>query len=198
MIRPQPRFLVAILAATLTCALAGSSRAGTGHAAETSAPPGPARTFQPWDRTPTTAHAAHLRAEMIQRQGGEWVIVNVDAKPLESRSTPQAQARTDPRLQTILREYERAFDERDPQRLARVWVMNPVERSQVENLFRSPQIDLTIVNATLTRGSGRAVLEFDQLLEVWRRPARSVDHLFHRSMAASDGYGDWDLEPDGS
>lgn len=145
-------------------------------------------------QAPQSTRAARLRARLIERNSGEWVIANVEMNPsgpAGALAGTASTAQVDTRFQRVIDEYERAFDERDPSRLARVWLMNPAERAQVEKLFGgSQQIRLSIDNARVTQTGGDAVVEFDQVVEVWKRPFR---RSARRSMAASDNYGDWDL-----
>ncbi len=154
-----------------------------------------------------TASAAHIQADLIRRLGGEWVIVNLTSRgpkagraaalpalPPSAAATPTAD---DTRVRAVLREYEQAFERRDAVRLARVWVMNPAERSRVQRLFnRSKAIAVSIRGADVVVDGNRASLAFDQRFVVSSQRGGSGAHsrALRRALGARDSLGNWTLE----
>ena len=145
--------------------------------------------------------------DLIRRLGGEWVIVNLTSRgpkagraaalpalPPSAAATPTAD---DTRVRAVLREYEQAFERRDAVRLARVWLMNPSERSRVQRLFdRSDAIAVSIRDADVVVDGNRASLAFDQRFVVaGQRPGSGTRaRAVRRALAARDSLGNWALE----
>lgn len=131
---------------------------------------------------------ARFRASMIRRSSGEWVILSLKrrgAPPLIRRNPDQDQGP----LATV-REFQSAFERRDINRLASVWLMSPSERDTTERIFN--QRAHTKVGFKLwgveSKGN-RAIVDFDQrLITATRRPVQSgLDRLRAWIVRAADG-----------
>ncbi len=114
------------------------------------------------------------------------------ARPAETTSPAVAAAH--PKVSAVLREYERAFERRDANRLASVLLMDLSERAQVQRLFdQSSTISLSVQNVDVFVEAGRASLHFDQRMVASARPslARAAAWRAQRSLFAHDAYGNW-------
>ncbi len=180
--------LAAVAVFTLCLAIAPTTNAQT---AEDSGPFG-------W-KSGAKSSVTRLRADLIQRAGGEWVLVNLrpreaasSARPAETTSPTVAGAH--PNVSAVLREYERAFERRDANRLASVLLMDLSERAQIQRLFdQSSTISLSVQNVDVFIEAGRASLHFDQRMVASARPslARAAAWRAQRSLYAHDAYGNW-------
>jgi hypothetical protein len=140
-----------------------------------------------------------LRADLIQRVSGEWVLVNLRPRVASSGvvpagSTSPAVTAALPSVSAALREYERAFERRDADRLASVLLMDLAERARVQRLFdQSSTISLSVQNVDVFVEAGRASLHFDQRMVASARPnlARAAAWRAQRSLFAHDAYGNW-------
>ena len=140
---------------------------------------------------------AHLRADLVRRRGGEWVIMKLapsDGAP--GADDPAAGPDAQPQLHAALKEYERAFEERDAARLGQVWLMNPYEREALEELFAWTSMVAIDIDALVTQVDGdRATMDFEQQFTLAGRPrvASLARRAFVRALAASDAQGAWDI-----
>ena len=140
-----------------------------------------------------------LRADLIQRAGGEWVLV--DLRPREAVSgdqlaetTPPGVTKIHPNVSAVLREYERAFEQRDANRLASVLLMDVSERAHVQRLFdQSSSVSLSVQNVDVFIKGGRAWLDFDQRIVAVARPRLGPAAAWRaqRALSARDAYGNW-------
>jgi hypothetical protein len=150
---------------------------------------------------------ASLQAELVRRRGGEWVIVSLTPRERAQGDRESTRALAEaagpfasdehPELRAALREYERAFERRDAERLALVWIMNPYERVQLRQLFdKSAAIAVSIEDTALVVEGDRASLEFDQRIAVSTRPplARAFGRASQRVLVAHDAQGNWGLD----
>lgn len=150
---------------------------------------------------------ASLQAELVRRRGGEWVIVSLTPRERAQGDRESSRALAEapgpsasdehPELRAALREYERAFERRDAERLALVWIMNPYERVQLQQLFdKSAAIAVSIEDTALVVEGDRASLEFDQRIAIsTRRPlARALGRASQRVLVAHDAHGNWGLD----
>ena len=154
-----------------------------------------------WTDPGEPVSVAQLRADLVRRQGGEWVIVNLapsDGPPSSARAV--ADEPEDPvhaELLAALREYEHAFEERDADRLGQVWLMNPYERERLTEIFSwTSMVDISIESLTADVRGGRARMDFEQQFVMAARPrvATLARRAFVRALAAHDAAGAWDIE----
>jgi hypothetical protein len=139
---------------------------------------------------------SRLRADLIQRGGGEWVLVDLRPREADPGDEPARTRFTTihPNVSAVLREYERAFEQRDTNRLASVLLMDVSERAQVQRLFdQSSSISLSIQNVDVFVEAGRASLHFDQRMVASARPSlgRAAESRAQRALFAHDAYGNW-------
>jgi hypothetical protein len=185
-----------------------SARAAAPHrGAAPGSDPGPADL----DPRPALSSArpgvASLHAELVRRRGGEWVIVSLTPRERVQGDRESTRALAEaagpfasdehPELRAALREYERAFERRDAERLALVWIMNPYERVQLRQLFdKSAAIAVSIEDTALVVEGDRASLEFDQRIAISTRPppARAFGRASQRVLVAHDAQGNWGLD----
>jgi hypothetical protein len=152
-----------------------------------------------WTSPGRRKSVASLQAEMVRRQGGEWVIVNL-APGVRNRAPRKLNAPSEAvgaELDRALLEYERAFEERDVDRLAQVWLMNPYEREALEELFAwSSMVAISIDALQVDMDGNRAHLDFDQKFVMSSRPrvATLARRAFERALAAHDAQGGWDID----
>jgi hypothetical protein len=162
-------------------------------------PPDP---FAP-DASGSLHRVSHIRADVVRRSGGEWVIVKLglgSTAPGSAASPSGNPSRVEdqPGVQALLREYSDAFEEQDAQRLAAVWLMNPLERKEIDRLFADmSSLDISLTGPVLyleSRDRGR--LEFDQHFLVSGLPPAgyTMRSSLRRALAAHDAYGDWGVE----
>jgi len=164
-----------------------------------------------WMEVPAEGHRAtvsQLEAELVRRQGGEWVIVSLTprstlveesppAAPASMGGDPMASVSDYVAVQSALAEYEHAIERRDSARLAQVWMMNPAEQAHFQYLFdESRSISVSIEDSNINLQGDRASLRFAQRFEVSRRgdAPRGFKRRSHRALFASDAAGSWDLE----
>ena len=173
------------------------SEADTG--ASESMPPEPIT----WVQSGSLHRVSHIRANVVRRSGGEWVIVTLglaspEAASSSAPSANESRIEDQPGLQAMIREYGRAFEEQDAQRLASVWLMNPVERKEIDRLFAEmSSVDVSVSHPALhLDGHDRGTLEFDQHFVISGLPPASypVRAGLRRALAAHDAYGDWSVE----
>jgi len=154
-----------------------------------------------------SATAAYIEADLIRRDGGEWVIVSLTSSgsgagrsgmlPVDSPGAVGTAPADTAEVLEVLREYERAFERRDAVGLARVWIMNPSDRLRVQHLFDSTDaIAVSIRDADVAVDGNRASLAFDQHFVVSSLPRGSGAQFraLRRALAARDSLGTWDLE----
>ena len=113
-------------------------------------------------------------------------------QPAETRSN--ALTKVHPNVSAVLREYERAFEQRDANRLASVLLMDFSERAQVQRLFdQSSNISLSVQNVDIFVEAGRASLHFDQRIVATVRPRLGPAAAWRaqRALFAHDAYGNW-------
>ena len=181
------RFLAAGASFVLALAAGGSSHAKDWEDAGDLDPPawvvgGPASVIR-------------LQANLIQRGSGEWVIAGL--RPREELGSDRSETDTsvpeNAGVRAALLEYERAFEQRDADRLAAVLVMDPAERSRVRQLFdQNSVISVSIQNVSITVDGERGSLAFDQRMVASRpRPARASDRRAQRTLSAHDASGNW-------
>ena len=189
-------FLAAAAVFTLCLAIASGTSAQTSEgekaaAAENSSPFG-------WN-SGAKPSVTRLRADLIQRAGGEWVLVNLRPREAPSGVVPAVSTSSTgttplPSVSAALREYERAFERRDADRLASVLLMDLSERARVQRLFdQSSTISLSVHNVDVFFAAGRASLHFDQRMVASARPSleRAAARRAQRSLFAHDAYGNW-------
>jgi len=129
-------------------------------------------------RTSVKRARVPLHASLVKRPGGEWEIV-----ALEPRDTPangpsggyttsssaqasDSEASETKAILTSLREYEQAFEAHDLERLQRVWVLNPLERKSIQDLFSEPATGRIRVRATnIAIRDDKATVDFEQSFE---------------------------------
>jgi hypothetical protein len=152
------------------------------------------------------ATLSELEADLVRRQGGEWVIVRLAPRSEATAiAPPAAPSSGDPlaelsdyvAVQSALAEYERAIEKRDAGRLAQVWMMNPTEQAQFQYLFdESRSISVFIEDSNINVSGDRASLRFAQRFVVSRRgdAPRRFKRRSHRSLFASDAPGSWDID----
>jgi hypothetical protein len=145
------------------------------------------------------ARSSFVQAELVRRDGGEWVIVQLS--PGEPQAASPAGAPVPPAREREIRRaldaYEKAFEEGDAPGLARVWVMNPAERSSVERMFeQGGSISVSISEPTIELEGDRARLAFEQRFAQSRGPGMGgrLERLYARALAASDSLGSWALD----
>lgn len=206
-LRPRLRpnvWLVGVFAAGLLIAAAVAAdpaqrQSEADDASSASMPPEPIL----GDESGFLHRVSHIRADVVRRSGGEWVIVNlalasVGAAAVTAPSGTASRIEDQPGLQAMLREYGRAFEEQDAQRLAAVWLMNPLEREEIDRLFAEmTSVDVSVSRPALRlQGRDRGSLEFDQHFVVSGLPPAgySVRTAFRRALAAHDDYGDWSVD----
>ena len=186
--------LAAAAVFTLCLAIAPATNAQTAEA--TKAPEDSGPFFWKSGAKPSVTR---LRADLIRRAGGEWVLV--DLRPREAASSdPPAEtpspgvATAQPNVSALLREYEHAFEQRDAIRLASVLLMDIFERAQVQRLFDlSATISLSVHNVDVFVEPGGATLHFDQRIVASARPrlSRAEAWRAQRALFAHDAYGNW-------
>jgi hypothetical protein len=189
--RPLPLGLALALGGGLACA---------GPAAPPPDPlPNLARPPLAFHSSPAPARSAQMRADLVRRDAGEWVIVRLE--PGEAPAAGPAPAPLQPaderEIRRALDAYERAFEERDASGLSRVWVMNPAERSSVERMFdQGGSISVSISEVAIEVEGDRARLAFEQRFAQARGPqmASRLERLYARALAASDSLGSWALD----
>jgi len=142
--------------------------------------------------------AARVRAETIRRSGGEWIVVGLAAYPLPLREPGDMPPppTTQTTLERLLNEYRKAFEAQDIDRLKRVWLMNPDERSTLEHVFaRARGINLRIESAKFKTEGARGWMEFDQFMAVdLGEPGDlSAGGVSGRVLGAHDSFGAWAL-----
>lgn len=165
-----------------------------------SAPAEPAVGPLSWSDPGQRKSVTRLRADLVQRAGGEWVIVSL--APDDGKSAPLAGGRpatgaVADGLRAALKRYTVAFEERDADRLGQVWLMNPYERDVVDQLFAwTSMVAVSIDGLTMQVDGGRARMAFDQEFVMSSRPrvASLARRAFERALAASDAAGAWDLD----
>jgi hypothetical protein len=140
---------------------------------------------------------SQLRAELVRRGSGEWVMVNLRPREAPARARPAqgASPALHPSVRAVLREYERGFEQRDADRLASVLLMDPAERAHVQRIFdESKALSLSVHDVSVVFHDDRASLAFDQRLVASTRPrlARAADRRARRSLIAHDAYGNWE------
>lgn len=156
-----------------------------------------------WEEAGFLHRVSHIRADVVRRSGGEWVIVNLGlasagATSAAPPSEVECRIEDQPGVQAMLHEYGRAFEDQDAQRLAAVWLMNPLERREIDRLFAEmSSVDVSVSHPALhleSRDRGR--LEFDQHFVVSGLPTASYPAraTLRRALAAHDAYGDWSVE----
>jgi len=131
---------------------------------------------------------AHLRASLLRRSNGEWMIFSV-ARLQEPALIGFGASRDDGALATM-REFQAAFEEKDIDRLAAVWLMSSLERDTTERVFkhgRDTRVRLEL-RGIESKGS-RATVDFDQrLITATTRPVQSaLDRLSAWIARAADG-----------
>ncbi|MDH3213363.1 MAG: hypothetical protein OEM05_12845 [Myxococcales bacterium] len=178
-------------AAIFALGLAGATHARAQATGETDRP-GPF-TGAPAGQT----SVSQLRADLVRRGSGEWVMVNLRPReaPASARPAQGASPVLHPSVRAVLREYERGFERRDADRLASVLLMDPSERAHVQRLFdESSALSLSVHDVSVVFHGDHASLAFDQRLVASTRPrlARAADRRARRSMIAHDAYGNWD------
>lgn len=149
-----------------------------------------------WPPSTDQTLAAHVRAEAVQRKGGEWVIIGLSAEPIaaQPRQRPESQTGRLALPAGLLRQYARAFEALDVARLNRVWLLNPDERKMVTRLFETSEaIDLSIKHGVFHSDGERNWLEFDQYLSRQPRDERisASPAVFQRTLEAYDAHGGW-------
>jgi hypothetical protein len=161
----------------------------------------PVSTPLSWTDPGERVSVAQLRADLVRRQGGEWVIVNLapsDGPPASARAV--ADQPEDPvhvELLAALTEYEHAFEERDAERLGQIWLMNPYEQERLTELFSwTSMVDISIESLTADVRGDRARMDFEQQFVMAARPrvATLARRAFVRALAAHDAAGAWDIE----
>jgi len=151
---------------------------------------------------PARPGVGEFDAELIRRARGEWVIVSLapsaatsEVAKLDPRAT--APSESDERgVEASLRAYEQALEGRDLDQLARIWIMNPIEREELRRFFeRAESVRVAIDPTQLVVNGNRAVLRFAQRFAASLRPGlgRSF-RAFERALAARDAYGTWSLD----
>ncbi len=143
-----------------------------------------------------SSSVTRLQADLIRRGSGEWVIAGLrpSGKLGSDHFRAGASRMTNAGVHAALLEYERAFEQRDADRLATVLVMDPAERSRVRRLFdRSSAISVSIRDVTIAIAidGNRGWLAFDQRMVVSRRPRREPNHRAQRTLFAHDPSGNW-------
>lgn len=171
----------------------------TAAAAASSSPPAASEQSQP-DEPGFLQRAARIRADVVRRVGGEWVIVGLGLGPRDGRppSGNDDSINGQPALRAMLQEYEHAFEEQNAQRLAAVWLMNPSERAEIDRMFAEmSSVSVSVSNPVLLLEShDRGHLEFDQQFRVARLTPGPLPLKgpFQRALAAHDAYGDWNID----
>ena len=143
----------------------------------------------------TSNTAVELQAQLVKRSGGEWVIVRLGRSSALS-PTALSLVGDEAGVHKALREYERALEQRDLQRLSRVWVMNPAERAAISRFFdESPGLDVEIEPGELTIRGDQATLLFHQRFRgaTLPIPAKRARPGARRSLGSHDGVGTWEL-----
>jgi hypothetical protein len=134
-----------------------------------------------------------IDAELVRRSGGEWVIV--DMAPTSAGSAGAASQPVDAGLGDALGRYQRALELQDIELVARVWVMNPAERAQLQSFFDRQDASRVSLDWTVLRVDGdHAVVRFVQ--QLWSSSLPSVARFArargHRlTLSASDAVGTW-------
>jgi hypothetical protein len=151
-----------------------------------------------WTEPGRHTNVASLRAELIKRQGGEWVILRLSPQTADDplAGSQKATDGESEALHEALRKYELAFESRDVDRLGQIWLMNPYERDLIEELFAWTSLVAISIDTHDVRLDGdRARMDFDQRFVLSARP-RVPDlarRAFVRALAASDAAGAWDI-----
>lgn len=197
------RGAAALLISAALCAACASSQAPSPSPraqGPTLASPAPERASgRSLFRSTSSVRTSHVKAELVRRTGGEWVIVKLEPLAIEGPPEPAA-ARADlphAGLEEALVAYEQAFERRDEASLAQVWLMNPTQRHEIGRMFRrSDGISVAISDPVLEVRGDRANLAFDQRFSLMHsaRASRAFGGVYRRALAASDALGNWDLK----
>lgn len=153
-----------------------------------------------WEQSGFLHNVSRIRADVVRRSGGEWVIVRLALGSVGAGASPSGTAskiEDHPALQAMLREYGEAFQEQDAQRLAGVWLMNPLERKEIDKLFaEKSSVDVSVSRPVLRLEGDHGSLEFDQRFVVSGLPQTdySLRNALQRALAAHDAYGDWGVD----
>ncbi len=125
-----------------------------------------------------------LRARLLRRRGGEWVIYGLEPRRDAVRGTLESPAPADTPTAAI-REFQHAFGARDLDRLAAVWLMGESDRESVAAIFaRGAETAFGVEVLGIEVDGDRAIADFDQL------PQRTgTDRL--RARIAQDADGRW-------
>jgi len=154
-------------------------------------------------RTSVKRARVSLRASLVRRPGGEWMILSIEPRDTPAAGgggsmsaagfTPSDSSESERKaVLAVLQEYERAFEAHDLDQLQRVWVLNPLERRSLQDLFSEPASGHIRVRVTsLVASEDKATVDFEQSFEsstgAEASQALAVESLRARLARAPDG-----------
>jgi hypothetical protein len=201
---PIAGVLAAAAALAALLAVPADARAETPQGAEAAAAgqqPDPQQPDPLGWHTGERTGVTRLRADLLQRSGGEWVLVNLRPLAIGTAEAPAAAEgeavpvfALHPGVRATLDEYERSFERRDADRLATVLLMAPSERARVQRLFnQASAISLSVEAVAIEFRDDRASVAFDQRMVTSTRPrlARAEAWREQRALFAHDACGNW-------